>query len=78
MSDQTENEKTIAELSASVADLNSKLLSYAATNYAYNKINNVLLMQVLSKVESRDMEDIRVNVERYIAQFTDEYVKKSS
>ena len=78
MSDQTENEKTIAELSANVTDLNSKLLNYAATNYAYNKINNVLLMQVLSKVEGRDMEEIRVNVERYIAQFTDEYVKKSS
>jgi len=78
MSDQTDNEKSIADLSASIADLNSKLLNYAAANYAYNKINNVLLMQVLSKVESRDMEEIRVNVERYIAQFTDEYVKKSS
>ena len=78
MSDQTENEKTIAELSANVTDLNSNLLNYAATNYAYNKINNVLLMQVLAKVESRDMEEIRVNVDRFIAQFTDEYVKKSS
>ena len=61
-----------------VVDLNAKLMSSAASNYAYNKINNILLMQVLAKVENRDMEEIRVNVERYIAQFADEFMKKNS
>jgi hypothetical protein len=78
MSDQTENEKTIAALSAQVADLNSKLLNYTATTHAYNKINNVLLMQVLSKVENRDLEEIRSNVDKYIAQFSEDFVKKNS
>jgi hypothetical protein len=78
MSEITENERTIADLSARVAKLEGKLLDYAATSYAYNKINNVLLMQVLSTTENRDMEEIRVNVERYIADITSEYVKGNS
>jgi hypothetical protein len=61
-----------------VVDLNAKLMSSAASNYAYNKINNILLMQVLAKVEGRDMEEIRTNVERYIAQFADEFMKKNA
>jgi len=67
-----------AEQLARVIDLNAKLLSNAASTYAYNKINNLLLMQVLAKVENRDLEEIRNNVDRYIAQFTDEYLKKNS
>ncbi|BAU52248.1 hypothetical protein [Mucilaginibacter gotjawali] len=78
MSDLTENDKLKAEQLARVIDLNAKLLSNAASTYAYNKINNLLLMQVLAKVENRDLEEIRNNVERYIAQFTDEYLKKNS
>ncbi len=74
MSDQTENDKIKADL-ARVIDLNAKLLSNAASTYAYNKINNLLLMQVLAQVESRNLEEIRSNVEKYIAQFTDEFVK---
>jgi len=61
-----------------VVDLNAKLMSSAASNYAYNKINNLLLMQVLAKVENRDLEEIRNNVDRYIAQFADEFMKKNS
>ena len=61
-----------------VVDLNAKLMSGAASNYAYNKINNLLLMQVLAKVENRDLEEIRNNVDRYIAQFADEFMKKNS
>jgi hypothetical protein len=61
-----------------VVDLNAKLMSSAASNYAYNKINNILLMQVLAKVENRDMEEIRANVERYIDQFADEFMKKNA
>jgi len=74
MSDQTEHDKIKADL-ARVMDLNAKLLSNAASTYAYNKINNLLLMQVLAQVESRNLEEIRNNVEKYIAQFTDEFVK---
>jgi hypothetical protein len=37
-----------------------------------------LLMQILAKVENRDMEEIRNNVERYIAEFADEYVKMNA
>lgn len=61
-----------------VVDLNAKLMTSAASNYAYNKINNILLMQVLAKVENRDLEEIRANVERYIAQFADEFMKKNA
>jgi hypothetical protein len=77
MSDQTEHDKIKADL-ARVMDLNAKLLSNAASTYAYNKINNLLLMQVLAHVESRNLEEIRNNVEKYIAQFTDEFMKVNS
>jgi hypothetical protein len=77
MSDQTEHDKIKADL-ARVMDLNAKLLSNAASTYAYNKINNLLLMQVLAQVESRNLEEIRNNVEKYIAQFTDEFMKMNS
>jgi hypothetical protein len=77
MSDQTEHDKIKADL-ARVMDLNAKLLSNAASTYAYNKINNLLLMQVLAQVESRNLEEIRNNVEKYIAQFTDEFMKVNS
>jgi uncharacterized protein YbcC (UPF0753/DUF2309 family) len=78
MNDTMENDKTTTELLAQAIDLNAKLLSSAASTYAYNKINNLLLMQVLAKVENRDLEEIRNNVDRYIAQFTDEYMKKNA
>ena len=42
MSDLTENDKLKAEQLARVIDLNAKLLSNAASTYAYNKINNLL------------------------------------
>jgi SRSO17 transposase len=76
MNDQTE--KTTADLLPQVMDLNAKLLTSAASTYAYNKINNILLMQILAKLEGRDLEEVRNNVEKYIAQFTDEFLKKSS
>ncbi len=75
---QMENDKINADLLARAIDLNAKLLSSAASSYAYNKINNILLMQVLAKVEGRDLEEIRTNVDRYIAQFTDEFMKKNA
>jgi len=78
MNDQTENDKAKTDLLARAIDLNAILLSNAASTYAYNKINNLLLMQVLAKVEGRDLEEIRNNVEKYIAQFTDEYLKMNS
>ncbi|HEY5327544.1 MAG TPA: hypothetical protein VIJ27_11140 [Mucilaginibacter sp.] len=78
MNDQTENDKIKADQLTRVIDLNAKLLGNAASTYAYNKINNLLLMQVLAKVEGRDLEEIRNNVDRYIAQFTDEYIKMNS
>jgi hypothetical protein len=77
MNELTENEKIKTDLLPQVADLNAKLLSTAAQSYAYNKINNILLMQVLAKLENRDLEEIRANVDRYIAQFTDEFLKKN-
>ena len=73
-----DNDKTKTDLLAQAVDLNAKLLSNAASTYAYNKINNILLMQILAKLDGRDLEDIRDNVDRYIAQFTDEYMKKNS
>ncbi len=78
MNDQTENDKIKVDQLAHVIDLNAKLLGNAASTYAYNKINNLLLMQVLAKVEGRDLEEIRNNVDKYIAQFTEEYIKKNS
>jgi len=77
MNDTIENDKKAEQL-ARVIDLNAKLLSNAASTYAYNKINNILLMQILAKLENRDLEEIRNNVDRYIAQFTDEYISKNS
>ena len=77
MSDQTEHDKIKADLGR-VMDLNAKLLSNAASTYAYNKINNLLLMQVLAQVESRNLEEIRNNVEKYIAQFSDEFMKMNA
>jgi hypothetical protein len=78
MNDQPENVKVETDLLPRVMDLNNRLLSSAASTYAYNKINNILLMQVLSKLENRDLEEIRNNVEKYIAQFTDEFMKANS
>ena len=78
MNDQTENDKIKAGQLAQVIDLNAKLLSNAASAYAYNKINNLLLMQVLAKVEGRDLEEIRNNVDKYIAEFTQEFLKMNS
>jgi hypothetical protein len=78
MNDQTEIDKIKVDQLAQVIDLNAKLLTNAASTYAYNKINNLLLMQVLAKVEGRDLEEIRNNVERYIAQFTEEYLERNS
>lgn len=78
MNDQTEIDKIKVDQLAQVIDLNAKLLSNAASTYAYNKINNLLLMQILAKVENRDLEEIRNNVDRYITQFTEEYVEKNS
>ena len=59
MEDQIENDNAKVNLLAKVIDSNAKLLSSAASTYAYNKINNILLMQVLAKVEGRDLEEIR-------------------
>jgi hypothetical protein len=73
MNDQMENDQI-----NSILDLKAALLSNAASTYAYNKINNILLMQILAKVENRDMEEIRNNVERYIAEFADEYVRMNA
>ena len=78
MNDQTENDKIKVDQLTRVLDLNAKLLSNAASAYAYNKINNLLLMQVLAKVEGRDLEEIRNNVDRYIAQFTDEFLNMNA
>ena len=75
MEDQNENDKIKADLFNKAIDMNATLISQAASAYAYNKINNILLMQVLAKLEDRDMEEIRVNVDKYIAQFKDEFMK---
>ncbi|MDB5123219.1 MAG: hypothetical protein JWP94_1348 [Mucilaginibacter sp.] len=77
MDSPIDNDKTKTDLLAQAVDLNAKLLSNAASTYAYNKINNILLMQILAKLDGRDLEEIRDNVDRYIAQFTDEYMKKN-
>ena len=78
MNDQVENDKVKTDLVGKMMDLNATLLSNAASTYAYNKINNILLMQVLAKVENRDLEEIRNNVDRYLAEFADEFIKKNS
>jgi hypothetical protein len=78
MNDQTENDNIRTEVIHRAMDMNAKLLSHAASTYAYNKINNVLLMQILAKLENRDLEEIRENVERYVAEFSEEFLKKNS
>jgi len=70
MNDQIENDKLKSD-----AAMQQMALNTAASTYAYNKINNLLLMQVLAQVEGRDLEEIRTNVEKYIAQFSDEFIK---
>jgi len=78
MNDQTENESIKTDLLNRAIDINAKLLTQAASTYAYNKINNILLMQILAKLENRDLEEIRNNVDRYIVEFSDEFMKKNS
>jgi len=75
MENQTENNNAHAELLNKLTEMNSRFTNNAASTYAYNKINNLLLMQVLAHLENRDLEEIRNNVDKYIAQFTDEYMK---
>ena len=77
MNDQTENGNVNAEVFSRQIDMNAVTLSNAASTYAYNKINNLLLMQVLAKVENRDLEEIRDNVEKYIAEFSEEFIRKT-
>ncbi|CAN5387265.1 hypothetical protein BH09BAC6_BH09BAC6_20990 [soil metagenome] len=78
MNDQIENDKIKSDLLTRAMDMNATLLSAAASNYAYNKINNILLMQVLAKLEGRDLEEIRNNVDRYIAEFANEFVQMNT
>ena len=78
MNDQAENDKLKADLFGKAMDMNATLLSHAAQTHAYNKINNLLLMQILAKVDGRDLEEIRVNVDKYIANFTNEFIKMNS
>ena len=75
MNEQPEN---TTALTGNSAVLSSMVLNIAASTYAYNKINNLLLMQILAKTENRDLEEIRTNVDRYIAQFTEEFKKANS
>jgi hypothetical protein len=77
MDNQNENSSAHAELLNKLTEMDARLAGNAASAYAYNKINNLLLMQVLAHLENRDLEEIRNNVDRYIAQFTDEFMKKS-
>lgn len=77
MSDQIENVSITKDMAGNVIDINAILLNSAAQTYAYNKINNVLLMQILAKLEGRDLEEIRNNVERYIAEFSEEFIKNN-
>jgi len=78
MNDQTQNDKIKADLAGRAVDLDTTLLSSAASTYAYNKINNLLLMQILAKLENRDLEEIRDNVDKYIAQFSAEFINMNS
>ena len=78
MNDQTENDNIKAELFSKTMDMNATLLSHAASTHAYNKINNLLLMQVLAKLENRDLEEIRNNVNNYITEFSEEFIKKNT
>lgn len=78
MDNQTENSNAHAELLNKLTEMDARLMGSAAATYAYNKINNILLMQVLAALENRDMEEIRNNVDNYIARFTEEYMKKNT
>jgi uncharacterized protein YbcC (UPF0753/DUF2309 family) len=78
MNEQMETDNTKTELLAKAMDLNTKLLGNAAQTYAYNKINNILLMQILAKLENRDLEEVRDNVDKYIADFSAEFLQKNS
>lgn len=77
MENQTENSNAHAELLNKLTEMNSRLNGNAASAYAYNKINNLLLMQILAHLENRDLEEIRNNVDNYIARFTEEYKKRT-
>lgn len=74
MNDQNENDNIKADLFGRAMDLNATLLSHAASTHAYNKINNLLLMQILSKLENRNLEEIRNNVDKYLAEFSAEFI----
>ena len=78
MDNQTEDNNAHAELLNKLAEINARFTANAASAYAYNKINNLLLMQLLAHQENRDLEEIRNNADRYIAQFTDEFMKKNA
>jgi len=78
MDNQTESNNAHAELLGKLTEMDSRFTGNAASAYAYNKINNLLLMQVLAHLENRDLEEIRNNVDKYISQFTDEYMRKNS
>ena len=78
MNDQIENENLKSDLLTRSMDLNATLLTHAASTHAYNKINNILLMQILAKLEGRDLEEIRTNVDGYLAQFAEEFMKMNA
>jgi len=78
MDNQTESNNAHTELLNKLTELDGRLTGGAASAYAYNKINNILLMQVLAHLENRDLEEIRNNVDNYIARFTEEYLKKNA
>jgi len=75
MDNQTESNNAHAELLNKLTEMDGRLTNSAASAYAYNKINNILLMQILAHLENRDLEEIRNNVDNYIARFTEEYMK---
>jgi len=78
MDNQTESNNAHTELLNKLTEMDGRLTGSAAAAYAYNKINNILLMQVLAHLENRDLEEIRSNVDNYIARFTEEYMKKNA
>jgi hypothetical protein len=78
MDNQTESNNAHTELLNKLTEIDGRLTGNAASAYAYNKINNILLMQVLAHLENRDLEEIRSNVDNYIARFTEEYMKKNA
>lgn len=78
MDNQTESNNAHSELLNKLTEIDGRLTGSDASAYAYNKINNILLMQVLAHLENRDLEEIRSNVDNYIARFTEEYLKKNA